>query len=134
MYISRNPRLGIGTELLQKITPIGPIHKASVVGRAPNGEEVVLDHPKGGNARFVTVKEFVSKTQTYVGERGPSSMEAQQAIQNRALQLNGTPYNLLTHNCEHVTNYVRTGKSSSPQLGTVVALVVIVVLFCMVAN
>jgi hypothetical protein len=115
-YMKTNSYLGIGTELFQKITPLGPIHKASVVGFAPNGEELVLDHPKGGASHFVPVKDFVSGTETFIGKRGPSSLVEQQAIQKRAVQTVGTRYNLIARNCEHVSSFVRTGKAESPQL------------------
>ena len=115
-YMKTNSYLGIGTELLQKITPLGPIHKASVVGFAPNGEELVLDHPKGGASQLVPLKDFVAGTETFIGKRGPSSVVEQQAITNRAAQTVGTRYNIFARNCEHVSSFVRTGKAESPQL------------------
>jgi hypothetical protein len=123
-YMRTNSYLGIGTELLQKITPLGPIHKASVVGVAPDGEELVLDHPKGGASHFIPVKDFAAGTETFVGKRGPSSLAEQQAIQNRAVQAVGTRYNVFARNCEHVSSFVRTGKAESPQLAIFVVLAI----------
>lgn len=125
MYVSNIPRFGTGTELLQKITPLGPFHKAAVVGVTANGEELVLDHPKGGTSHLLPVQDFLARTETFIGERGPSAPAERQAIIARAVNTVGTPYDLLIRNCEHISSYVRTGKATSPQLGVALLLCVL---------
>lgn len=117
MYIYANPRYGTGAELWRRATPLSPTHKAPVVGIAPNGEEVVLDHTNdGAPARLVYARDFAAQATTVVGKPGAGGVAEQAAIQARALRVVGTPYNLLTWNCEHLTSYVTTGKPESPQL------------------
>src|SRR3972149_4739125 len=116
MIVNINSRFGIGTQLLQPTSPLGPVHKEGGWGTAPNGEEVVLNHPKGQRSRFELVRDFVAGTPTYIGKRGPVSVQEQVAIQARAFQVAGKPYDLVFWNCEHSSTFIRTGKPESLQL------------------
>jgi len=136
MYISTNPRFGTGAELWRRATPLSPTHKAPVVGPlGPNGEEVVLDHTNdGAPARFVYARDFVAQAPTVVGKPGAASIAEEALVQARAFQVVGTPYNLLTWNCEHLTSYVTKGKPESPQLAVGLGCVALFALLFVASN
>ena len=72
----------------------------------------------------------LANKRAFLGERGPNTWQAQQAVRRRALEVLGTLYTLLGSNCEHVASYVRNGKAASPPLagaGVVCALGLVVV-------
>jgi hypothetical protein len=135
MYIYANERYGTGAELWRRATLLSPTHKAPVVGLAPNGEEVVLDHTNdGAPARFVLARDFISEAPTVIGKSGSTTFAEQAAVRERALRAVGTPYNLLTWNCEHLTRYVTTGKAESPQLAVGVGCVALLALLFVASN
>ena len=116
MIANTQVRLGIGTEVLQPMSPVGPYHKAPVVAYAPNGEEVVLDHPKGKRSHLRLLRDFASEGPTFIGEMGPVSLQECAEIRARAFRAVGKPYDLLRWNCEHSSTFVRNGAPESPQL------------------
>jgi hypothetical protein len=116
VIVNMQVRLRIGTEVLQPMSPFGPYHKAPVVGYTPNGEEVVLDHPKGKQSHFRLLRDLAAEGPTFIGEAGPASLQERAVIQARAFQAAGKPFDLLRWNCEHSSTFVRKGNPESPQL------------------
>jgi|SRR5579862_5182981 len=121
--------LRVGDELIRpwglfahKLTYVGPI--------GPFGEDV-LDAPNGQRAQLRHFHSIPNAEQLQVGARGPEDYWQQIQVQARAREVlaKGIVNRLFGPNCEHISSYVRTGKSESPQLRVSVGLAAVLVLF-----
>jgi hypothetical protein len=121
--------LRIGDEL-RIPGPLGTTHVMTYVGPLGSWGEDVLDAPKNSPARLIHYRQIIGSLT--IGQRGPESWWEQQAVQQRALQVLGTPNRLIGPNCEHISSFVRTGNAESPQLrgfGFVASIVGALILF-----
>ena len=135
MYIYANERYGTGAELWRRATPLSPTHKAPVVGLAPNGEEVVGDDTNdGAPACFVLARDFISEAPTVIGKLGSTTF-AEQAAVRLVLRAVGTPYNLVTWNCEHQNPAMSPpAKLETPQSAVGVGCVALLALLFVTSN
>lgn len=116
MYLQTSTRipLRVGDELRRAGLPA---HVMTYVGPlGPHGEDV-LDAPKNCAAHLIHLAGALSQGPIFLGQRGPESWEEQREVRERALFVLGTVNNPFGPNCEHISSYVRTGISKSPQLG-----------------
>ncbi|MCI0339823.1 MAG: lecithin retinol acyltransferase family protein [Planctomycetales bacterium] len=89
-------------------------HYGIYVGpRGPHGEDVV-HNTKGENVGWATLLEFTAAQPYFIEQHAPSGYE--EAVVSAAINLIGTPYNLLNFNCEQFASLVQSGRAESRQL------------------
>lgn len=108
----------------------GVWHFGILAGMGPMGW-MVMHASKDRGAFVLTTYEEFCEGQPVEYSWLPPTFEWQQAVLQRAKSKLGTPYNLLTANCEDLVNWIVTGLVRSPQRET--ATVGALVLFALSA-
>ena len=108
--------LRIGDELIEQVGPI--THKMVYVGPLGLDGGDVLNPAKGTEVQLVSIYALPNRQNIHIGARGPESCFEQAQVQERARQIlaKRMANQTLGPNCEHISSYVRTGKTESPQL------------------
>ncbi|WEK34681.1 MAG: lecithin retinol acyltransferase family protein [Candidatus Pseudobacter hemicellulosilyticus] len=98
-------------------------HHAIFLGEDKWGQEWIAENNFHEGVRLTKAETFfrsqrkIQRIERFAG----SHIERKNAVQ-RAMQLAGKPYSLLTYNCEHYANEVQYGKSESKQVQTFLGL------------
>lgn len=116
MNMNMGMDLRIGDELIEMVGPIA--HKMVYVGPLGLDGGDVLNPAKGTQVHLLSLYSIPNWGNLRLGARGPESCYEQAQVQERARQVlqNRTVNRTFGPNCEHISSYVRTGKTESPQL------------------
>jgi hypothetical protein len=112
MYLNTGNQLQNG----DMVEVVGPFPFPRHVGVYAEGRGIV-HNSKAGSVQLTDVATFSGGAPIRAIWRVAGTPFDQEAAVDRAMSLNGKPYNLLNFNCEHVAYYALTGKPRSPQLG-----------------
>ncbi|MDB5004391.1 MAG: lecithin retinol acyltransferase [Mucilaginibacter sp.] len=96
-------------------------HFAIYLGRDEYGTEIIIQNLVGVGVHLSAAAVFFTKASRIARiEKFHGNIYQQNQLIRRAEALLGTPYNLLTYNCEHFANEVRYGKKESSQIATAI--------------
>lgn len=120
--------LRVGDELIEQVGPVA--HKMVYVGPLGLDGGDVLNPAKGMAVQLVSLYALPNWRSFRIGARGPEDCYEQAQVQGRARQVlqNRTVNQTFGPNCEHISSFVRTGKTESPQLKFWVGAVVVAAL------
>ncbi|MDE2102160.1 MAG: lecithin retinol acyltransferase family protein [Patescibacteria group bacterium] len=99
-----------------RINRIGYQHVGVYVGPSWFDRCDVVHNRKNGGVELTTLAEFSSGRQVFIHQKAVGDGKERQQIAQRARQLVGKKYDLLTFNCEHAANLAQRGKAESPQI------------------
>lgn len=114
---------------IRRCGPLGLWHYGIFVGaQGPNGEDVVHNSKERGVV-LVHFHSFAGGKECFIERRAATGFG--EVVAQRALNLRGTHFDLLSFNCEHFANVAQVGERSSGQLqgaGIVAGLIAILAL------
>lgn len=108
--------LQTGDRLIRKKGPLSRHHGIYIL--SDNGP-IVAENQAGKGVQYVTLATFLHEgrdNEIYI-QRFVGTEDARQTVIPRVNELLGTPYNLLTFNCEHFAELVQNGVAVSRQVG-----------------
>ena len=114
-------RLRIGDRIVRTKGGILSKHHVLYAGFWDN-QHLIAENQLGYGVRYITLNQFLSEGKIERTEYYDYNEHSQGEIINRINQKVGTPYSLLTYNCEHFANEILTGIAESKQIKTGIAL------------
>ena len=82
----------------------------------------VVHNRKGGGVELTSLAQFSDGCDVFIHQKATGDHFQRQLIAQRAMQLIGTKYDLLTFNCEHAANLAQQGSAKSPQIAEAAVL------------
>jgi hypothetical protein len=121
-----------GDSLEEPIDAFGIINHMKVFATDENGNLVIVENQKGVGTHITPVEgiQYIKPGTVVIPFQGTE--QQRQGIFNRARAVEGSPYDLLQNNCEHVANFIKHENPTSPTLGK--ALLVSVGLYFLFRN
>lgn len=104
-------------------------HHAIYLGMDRFGVEWVSENFKFYGVRQVKASKFFSAGKNYRVQPFTGNAFERKSAVNRALGKLGTPYDLLSFNCEHYASYVQSGKEESIQVTNALGILFFTFLF-----
>lgn len=112
-----NSFLQTGDEIISSNSQKSLIKHHGVAINYPNDSTTyIVDNNIGQGVGIHSLKSYLRNNKVIQINKRWASMESKKTIRNRINSTLGTPYSLLTFNCEHFSNFVRFGKVSSKQV------------------
>jgi hypothetical protein len=115
-------RLSIGDRLLRTKGGIFSTHHVLYMGFW-NGQHLVAENQSGYGVRYITLSHFLSEGKLEEVQYNNFPESTQIELIRRVNSKIGTPYDLLTYNCEHFVNQMLTGIAESKQIQNTISLV-----------
>lgn len=105
--------LAIGDRVVRR-KAFGTKHHGIYAGLI-NGQPIVAENQRGFGVRYVTLSEFLHNDYSTLSHIEPLSEPGRADVLPIIEQFIGTPYNLVTFNCEHFAHLVQYGRARSVQ-------------------
>src|SRR5262245_34720371 len=104
----------------------GTRHYGIYVGTTQGFLRGVVHNAKGLGVVLTELDAFTVGQAVAVETRVVGGWPAQRLVAERALSLVGRSYDLVNFNCEHAATWAQSGRATSPQVGGLVAAMVLV--------
>jgi len=105
--------LSIGDRVVRR-KAFGTRHHGIYAG-LHNGQPVIAENQRGFGVRYVTLSEFLLNDYSTLSHIEPLTEPRRADVLPVIEQFLGTPYNLVTFNCEHFAHLVQYGRARSVQ-------------------
>ncbi|MBL7683658.1 MAG: lecithin retinol acyltransferase family protein [Flavipsychrobacter sp.] len=121
----RNNHLKVGDKLVREKGILSK-HHGIYVG-IHNGQPLVAENQVGHGVHYITLSNFLKHDYRNITriEKFPRSDYHRQQVVSHINSYVGTPYDVLTFNCEHFANLIQYGRAESKQAITALAATLI---------